>query len=74
MASKKFIDGTIEKEMFMDLWNMMQEFWIPEHSDKYWEDMIRATDEFIVKYKELPISKDLALALVMYLDKKQEDV
>lgn len=68
----KFKKESKEYQMILDFWNMCQNFWVPEDRDEYWMDLIKATDGFAAKYKELSISEDLAVALIMYLQKKGE--
>lgn len=53
MASKKLQSGTEEWMMFVDFWQMCQEFWIAEDTDEYWEALIKKSNEFAEKYKDI---------------------
>ena len=50
MARFDFGKGTVERNMFNDLWEYCQKFWVVEDSKAYWEDLIKATDELEEKY------------------------
>ena len=50
MARFDFEKGTVERNMFNDLWEYCQKFWVVEDSKAYWEDLIKATDELEEKY------------------------
>lgn len=54
MASKRFEKGTTEFQWFGDFWSMVQQYWIPEDKDEYWESLIAAISEFSNKYKQEP--------------------
>ncbi len=70
MASVRFEKGSHEWCMFQDLWKLCQKFWIPENDDKYWENVVAETDGFYKKYKDIALAKDMAVALVSYLEGK----
>lgn len=62
MAEVKFDKGSEEWMMFVEYWQMCQKFWKPEDSDKYWQELINAINEFYEKFKHIPLAKKLALA------------
>lgn len=68
MAAKKIVSGSEEFQMFQDFWKICQEFWIPEDSDEYWENLKNRTDEFYKKYGT-PYAMGLALGFVMGVEK-----
>lgn len=69
MASVKFEKGSREWYMFQDYWKLCQKFWIPEDNDNYWEEIFREIDDFYKKYKDIILTKGIALALVECLEK-----
>lgn len=75
MASVKFAKGSVEWYMFQDYWKLCQKFWIPENSDKYWDDVVKESREFLQKYEDITFSVNLIIALVDNLESriKQED-
>ena len=52
-----------EFQMFADYYKMYQDFYVPEDNDNYWQELIRAVDEFYKKYKT-KLAKDLAIAYI----------
>ena len=57
-----------EFQMFSDYYKMYQDFYLPEDSDSYWQELARAVDAFHNKYKN-KFACDLALA---YLESREE--
>ena len=74
MASVKFEKCSLEWNMFKDYWNLCQKFWIPEDNDEYWEDVVRETDEFYKKYKDVMLTKGITLELLTCLEKKSMEM
>lgn len=66
----KFEKGSGEWNMFRDYWKLCQKFWIPEDNDKYWKDVIRETDDFYKKYKNIGLGKGISIAFIDTLDKQ----
>lgn len=64
MASKKLQNGTEEWMMFVDFWQMCQEHWIAEDTDEYWDSLIKKSNGFAEKYKDI-ISGDLSTKLAI---------
>lgn len=69
MASVKFEKGSSEWYMFQEYWKLCQKFWIPEDNDDYWEEVVKETDDFYKKYKNIILTKGIVLALVECLEK-----
>lgn len=67
MASKRFEKETPEWGMFQDFWRLTQEFYIPEEEDRYWAELVKEADAFMERNKEIPLAKELALALTKVL-------
>lgn len=70
MASVKFEENSREFCMFQDYWRLLKEYWVPENSDAYWEELITAADQFVKKYGNERFPRDLALALISELERK----
>lgn len=70
MASVKFEKDSHEWHMFQDYWKLCQKFWVPENNDEYWKAIVRETDDFYEKYKDITLSKKIALAFVDAVDEK----
>lgn len=66
----KFEKGSQEWCMFRDYWAICQKFWIPEDNDEYWESVVRETDEFYKKYKDIILAKGIILQFVNCLEQK----
>lgn len=74
MASKAFIKGSKEREMFIELWDMCQKFWTPEDTDSYWHDAIKAADDFSKKYKDIhPMVPYMSVAFISGIEKKSKE-
>ena len=69
----KFEKGSKEWCMFRDYWSICQKFWIPEDNDEYWESIVRETDEFYKKYKDIILAKGIILEFVNCLEKKSKN-
>ncbi|MBM6803286.1 hypothetical protein H6B07_11585 [Mediterraneibacter glycyrrhizinilyticus] len=72
MSAIKLQKGTEEFEMFRDYWKMLEENWGVEDSEAYWNKVIEDTDAFYRKY-DTEFSKELALALINELERKEKD-
>lgn len=64
--------GSVEWSMFRDFWLLCCEFWIPEETDQYWNDVSKAADKFAKKYKEDDFVVKLAIAFLDNLDSKRK--
>lgn len=64
MAAVKFSKGSDEWMMFTDFWQLCQKHWKVEQTDKYWEDAITDSNDFMEKYKSVPLSRRLATAFL----------
>ena len=65
---KKLTKADADFQMFSDYYKIYQDFYVPEDNDSYWQELVRAVDEFYEKYKT-KLAKDLAIA---YLDSREE--
>lgn len=69
MAGVKKKDIPNEAEMFIMLWELTKDFWIPEDTDKYYRQFNERANE-IVNKTHSELGKVLILALSEFLDKK----
>lgn len=66
-----FDKNGVERKMFADFYKMCEEYWTPDGSDDYWNAVVKASDEFNDKYKDLhPMVFQLTLAFVKGLEDK----
>ena len=66
-----FDKNGVERKMFADFYKMCEEYWTPDGSDDYWNAVIKASDEFNDKYKDLhPMVFQLTMAFVKGLEDK----
>ena len=66
-----FDKNGVERKMFADFYKMCEEYWTPDVSDDYWNAVVKASDEFNDKYKDLhPMVFQLTLAFVKGLEDK----
>lgn len=69
MAGVKKKDIPNEAEMFVMLWELTKDFWIPEDTDEYYRQFNERANEIVSKtHSEL--GKYLILTLSEYFDKK----
>lgn len=73
MARKKFEKGSEMFEMFMDYWKLVQDFWIVEKDDSYWDKLVEETTIFCKKYGNENYPRSLALALSNELERRWKD-
>lgn len=60
---KQLTKADVDFQMFSDYYKIYQDFYVPEDDDSYWQELIRAVDEFYKKYKT-KLAKDLAIAYI----------
>lgn len=65
---KKLGKGTEEFEMFQEYWAIVQNYYIVEDTENYWEMLIKTLDIFINKYGKFGYS--LAMAFFNEQDRK----
>ena len=54
--------GTEEFMMFGEHFNLCKKYWDVSDTDEYWEGLICDFNKFIKKYKEIDLSREMALA------------
>ena len=70
MAEQKFPKGSDEWFMFTTFWNLCQAYWIPENTEKYWQNVIDDCNKFYETFKDIGFSKQLAMSLIEFLEEK----
>lgn len=67
---KRIIEkGSEEFQMFQDFWALYKNYGIAEQSDEYWEELLKASDEFCRKYNST-LARKLALAVIETLEEQ----
>lgn len=57
-----------EWQIFMDVWNLFQDYAVTEDDDRYWEMLVKDTDKVIKKHNEHPLAAKLAFGVAKALD------
>lgn len=57
-----------EWEIFREIWELYQRFAIPEESETYWEDLVKALKDIEIKYDKNPLADYLALGVAKALN------
>ena len=74
MAKANFGAGTKEFEFFQAYWIYIKQFGTVEDSDEYWESAIDFGNTLIEKYGNDQFVKDLVLAFLKGLERKQKEI
>ena len=72
MAQQKFEKGTELHQMINDYLRLLQQFWVVEDAESYWDSVMNAICDFNAKYKSVDevFSVTMALAFVDVLEEK----
>ena len=70
MASVERKDIEQEAEFMSDFWNFRKEFYLPESTDKYWQELVNAADDLSQKYGNKKYYQDLIIACCTDIDKR----
>lgn len=72
MAQQRFEKGTELHQMINDYLRLLQQFWVIENTDIFWEEVMNAMYEFYGKYKSVDeiFSVTMALAFLDVLEEK----
>ena len=68
----EFAKNSEERQMFVDYWNLCQKHWVPEDSDKYWNELNKDVYAFLDKHAGIEMSSHLGVALVDALQEKEQ--
>lgn len=69
---KLFEKGSEMFSMFMDYWKLVQDFWIPEKSDDYWNDLVKKENELYAKYNNSEYLRDMLRAFSKEVERRYE--
>jgi len=69
MASKRFVAGSDEFEMFKDFYKLVQDYYITEDTYEFWEQLLKDMNDFIRKYEHIRLACSLYTA---FIDSKSE--
>lgn len=67
---KVFKKSDEEFQIFNEFWNITQEYYEPESSDKYWQDFLDVTVKFENNHKDNLLCRQMIVMLMDYLEKK----
>lgn len=65
---KKIQQNDPEWAIFRDVWKYYEKFAIPEESDSYWQELIKAGEELVHKYDHDTLCVRLVSAVMTALD------
>ena len=71
---KKIEKGTEEFVMFSDFYKIIQDYYIVENNDKFFDEVKEKMDEFLKKYQNIPIAKHLAIAILENLVEQERSM
>lgn len=63
----KFVKGSREWQMFVDIWNLASKWWDLPKTDDEWADCVYEVDDFVKKYNGQDMLGFLALEFGMAL-------
>ena len=72
MAGVKLDKDSVEFQMFNDFWKIFQEYYYPDRSDEYWDAFVKELDNFLVKYKNHSLARELTRLLDNYFEQKMK--
>ena len=70
MGEVTFNKNSKEWGMFVDYWQFVQKYYIPETPDAWWEELIREADKLARKYGNTQFIRDLVLAHVNDVERR----
>lgn len=71
LAQQRFEKGTELHQMVNDYLKLLQQYWVVEESDTYWDSVMKAICDFNAKYKSVDEVFSVVMALA-YLDLLEE--
>lgn len=72
---KRFEKGSEHAQMMIDFVKLVQDFYIVERTDEYWDKYLKRMIDFVEKYKQVDeqLAKRLGLVMVGYIDDKTKE-
>lgn len=70
---KTFEKGSKEQQAFADIWQLYQDYWIPENSERYWESYISDSNSIFHTYNGHPLVRDAIKSFTNYLEAKLKE-
>ena len=70
MGEVTFNKNSKEWGMFVDYWQFVQKYYIPEPQDKWWEELISEADKLARKYGNTQYIRDLVLAHIHDVERR----
>ena len=66
---QEFKKGSLERAFFSEFYELCEKYWVPEDNDDYWHEVIKVTDEFVQKYKDVhPAVRSMTLGFISSLE------
>ena len=72
MAKVKFEKGSYYWRLFMDFWKLCQEYWEPDDTEAWWDEVDAATRKFVAVYDNRAFPRMLAQALIAHLEEQKK--
>lgn len=72
MGAKNFAKESMEFNMFTDFWRLSQTYYIPEQTEKYWDQLLNEIHVFAERYINISLATELAIALTNDLNKRMK--
>lgn len=63
-----------EFQYFGDVWTFFKKYYHVRPDDSYWEAVVEESSAIVQKYNNLPLCKDLVLAVIGELERKEKAV
>ena len=73
MANIQAKDIPEESRFMTDFWNFRKEFYLPESTIKYWQELVNAADDLSQKYGNKKYYRDLIIACCTDIDKRHRE-
>lgn len=70
---KKFTKKDEEFQIFSEFYTLTQEFFIPEFSDGYWEELIKALNSFENRHKGNKLCEQMIILMLNYINDKYKE-
>lgn len=71
---KEFEKGSIEMAMFREYYRIIQDYWILENTDQYWQGLIDDMNDFYRKFQDkVPLARLIGKEFLHMMYRRQED-
>ena len=70
----KFPKGSEEWLMFVEYWEICQDFWQVDDTEEYWDGLMKKVNAFYEKYKGIHLAEKMAMALIESQEIKAREI